>query len=151
MEYEEIQNRKLISAYGGVGSIIETRKGAIKVAEFDKWPFFVTKEAEKPENFISDERFKARLKILFNDLKELVRLPENQLVHGFRPENNKLLISATYFPKWMYCTSCRIFDNYDNWKTNWNNSVEEKHRDWFHPRNVLGVILTIKSRVNFTY
>lgn len=40
-KFEEVQTRKLISAYGGVGSIVETRSGSIIIRPFNKW-FFLT-------------------------------------------------------------------------------------------------------------
>ena len=43
-QYEQIQTRKIISAYGGVGSIIETRDGAILIEDFNKWPYFQNEE-----------------------------------------------------------------------------------------------------------
>lgn len=133
MKYDEIQNRKLISAYGGVGSIIETRHGAVTIDKFNEWPFFITKEAYKSHNFITDERFKARLRQYFTELKELISLPENQLKQTFTPENSRNLISASYFPKWFYCTSCHTFDHIDNWKMNWQNAVIQQHKDIFNP------------------
>lgn len=133
MKYEEIQNRKLISAYGGVGSIIETRHGAVIIDKFNEWPFFITKEANKSHNFITDERFKARLRQYFTELKELISLPENQLKQTFTPENPRNLISASYFPKWFYCTSCHSFHHIDNWKTQWKNTVTDKHKEFFNP------------------
>lgn len=132
--YEVIQNRKLISAYGGVNSIVETRDGAVIIDQFLNWPYFETKEAFKPNNHINDERFRARLRTHFPELKRLIRLPENQLRHGYFPESNRNLISATYFPKWMYCTSCHTFGNYDQWKDHWENTVNiQSHKDNFHP------------------
>lgn len=133
MKYEEIQNRKLISAYGGVGSIIETRHGAVIIDKFNEWPFFTTREAYKSQNFITDERFIARLRQYFTELKELISLPENQLKQTFTPENSRNLISATYFPKWFYCTSCHSFNHIQNWKTHWENTVSQNHKDFFNP------------------
>lgn len=48
-KYIEIQTRKAISSYGGVGSIIETPKGAILIENFDKWPFFRSIQEGKNE------------------------------------------------------------------------------------------------------
>ena len=39
-KYIQSQTRKMLSAYGGVGSILETSKGAMKVEPFDEWKFF---------------------------------------------------------------------------------------------------------------
>ena len=41
-QFEQIQTRKAISSYGGVGSIIETRDGSILIDNFNEWPFFQT-------------------------------------------------------------------------------------------------------------
>lgn len=132
--YEQIQNRKLISAYGGVQSIIETREGAVIIGHFYDWPYFETKEAYKPQNRVLDERFRARLRTHFPELRGLIRLPENQLIMGAFPENRRNLISASYFPKWMYCTSCHTFDDYDEWQKHWENTVTNPvDKDNFHP------------------
>ena len=40
MPHAEIQSRKVISSYGGVGSIIETPNGAMMIENFDQWSFF---------------------------------------------------------------------------------------------------------------
>ena len=60
-KYEQIQTRKTISAYGGVGSIIETRDGSIIIKPFDEWPFFISIDGNFQEhNNIEDVRFKNR-------------------------------------------------------------------------------------------
>ncbi|MBX0335566.1 DUF1998 domain-containing protein [Pontibacter sp. HSC-14F20] len=133
MAYEEIQNRKLISAYGGIGSLIETRNGAVKINELNEWPYYDTKQHLRPDNHVIDERFKARLKLHFPQLQHLVRLPENQLTNGIYPQNLRNLVSANYFPKWMYCPSCHSFDDVDNWRRHWENTVQQNHRDKFDP------------------
>lgn len=133
MAYEEIQNRKLISAYGGIGSLIETRNGAVKIDEFNDWPYYETKRHRRSENHVEDERFKVRLQLHFPQLQHLVRLPENQIENGYFLKSQTDLVSASYFPKWMHCTSCHTFDDVDNWKKNWENSVPERHRERFDP------------------
>jgi hypothetical protein len=55
---EDIQTRKLISAYGGIGSIIESRQGALQILPFDKWPFAL-RECKKAAYRIYDERLLA--------------------------------------------------------------------------------------------
>ncbi len=150
MQYEEIQNRKLISSYGGVGSIIETRKGAVIIEPFNKWPFFETKEAYKPKYYIADERFKARLTLHFTELKQLIRLPENQLKQGFAPENMKKLVSASYFPKWMYCASCHTFKHYDDWKKKWNTEIANNFdKENFNPPKCYKCYLDEKKKHKF--
>jgi len=46
-KYTELQTRKLISSYGGVGSIIETVEGALMIKDFDKWKYFYLIEKGK--------------------------------------------------------------------------------------------------------
>ncbi len=150
MQYEEIQNRKLISSYGGVGSIIETRKGAVIIEPFNNWPFFETKEAYRPKYYIEDERFKARLTLHFPELKQLIRLPENQLKQGFAPESMKKLVSASYFPKWMYCTSCHTFKHYDDWKKKWDTEVANNFdKENFNPPKCYKCYLDEKKKHKF--
>ena len=84
-EFEQIQTRKAISAYGGVGSIFETRDGAIMIQPFDKWPFFQKIESDFQEhNFIEDKRFKNRISKYFQKLEYLVKVPVNDLMFGYK-------------------------------------------------------------------
>ena len=63
-KYTETQTRKVISSYGGVESIIETPKGALKIEPFEKWPFFrAIKEGkiDAQEYVIDDNRRDCKL------------------------------------------------------------------------------------------
>ena len=96
-QFEQIQTRKAISSYGGVGSIIETRDGSILIDNFDKWPFYQRVENEFEEhNFITDKRFKNRLSKYFQQLENLVKIPVNELRKGYDPENKFAFLSAKY-------------------------------------------------------
>ena len=80
-KYTELQTRKLISSYGGVGSIIETIDGALMIKDFDKWKYFFliekgTIEVEDNEN-INDDRLLKRLKFYFPELNQIVKVPAN--------------------------------------------------------------------------
>lgn len=139
-QFEQIQTRKAISSYGGVGSIIETRDGSILIDNFDEWPFFqVINERFEEHNFIIDKRFKNRLSKYFQQLENLVKIPVNELRKGYDPENKFAFLSAKYFPEWFYCNNCHRFDRIDNWKRNWDNNVESQHkttnteRSYFYP------------------
>lgn len=134
-KYEQIQTRKTISAYGGVGSIIETRDGSIIIKPFDEWPFFISIDGNFQEhNNIEDVRFKNRLSKYFINLERLVKIPVNDLKNGFQLQNGDAnTIAASYFPEWFYCSSCNKFDKISNWKYNWLNNVEINHRDNFFP------------------
>lgn len=131
-QFEQIQTRKAISSYGGVGSIIETREGSILIRHFDEWPFFQSGKFEE-HNFIDDKRFKNRLSKYFQELENLVKIPINDLKQGFRLENPFALLSARYFPEWFYCNNCHRFDKFDKWKQNWESNVKSEHKDNFFP------------------
>lgn len=133
-QFEQIQTRKAISSYGGVGSIIETRDGSILIDNFNEWPFFQTVNGNFEEhNFIIDKRFKNRLSRYFQELEHLVKIPVNDLKQGFKPENPFAFLSAKYFPEWFYCNNCHRFDRIDNWKRNWENNVNSEHKENFYP------------------
>lgn len=133
-QFEQIQTRKAISSYGGVGSIIETRDGSILIDNFNEWPFFQTINGKFEEhNFILDKRFKNRLNKYFQELEHLIKIPVNDLKQGFKPENPFAFLSAKYFPEWFYCNNCDRFDRIDNWKGNWENNVDSYHKEYFYP------------------
>lgn len=131
-QYEQIQTRKIISAYGGVGSIIETRDGAILIEEFNKWPYFQNEEDFEECNYAEDKRFLNRLKIYFKDLENLIKVPTNEFQKG-KLKDKLALISAKYFPEWFYCHNCHRFDKLENWKKHWNNNVDKDDKENFYP------------------
>ena len=99
-QFEQIQTRKAISSYGGVGSIFETRDGSIMIATFDTWPFFqtVTKRFEE-HNLIHDKRFKNRMSKYFQELEHLVRVPVNDLKLGYKPERSVFFVFCKIFSR----------------------------------------------------
>ncbi|GAB1452738.1 DUF1998 domain-containing protein [Draconibacterium sp.] len=126
-QFEQIQTRKAISAYGGVGSILETRDGSILISPFNEWPFFqVVNGKFEDYNIINDKRFKNRLSKYFQELESLIRIPINDLKQGYKPDNKFAFLSARYFPEWFYCNSCHKFDKLSNWKHNWDINVKHK-------------------------
>lgn len=128
--YEVTQTRKMISAYGGVGSIIETPNGAILVEPFDEWSFFKNDKLwNDPENHIEDERFLRRLKTWFEKLELLVKVPANDINKAY-PKIKDATVAASYFPKWMYCSKCNRFDHLDNWLKHWKNTAQDNN---YHP------------------
>lgn len=130
--FVKIQTRKVISAYGGVGSLIETPLGALKIEEFDKWSFFKGEYRNGqmmvsiPDKFhIKDERLLQRLnhKDGFSKLKAFVHVPDNvaSSKRADKPENCDETISAKLFPEWFYCTSCNSFKHIKQWWDIWIN------------------------------
>lgn len=132
--FVQIQTRKAISSYGGVGSLIETRDGSILIESFNEWPFFQSVNGQFEEhNLVDDKRFKNRLSRYFQELEYLVKIPVNDIKQGYKLENPFALLSAKYFPEWFYCKNCHRFDRLDNWKRNWDNNVDSNNKDNFYP------------------
>lgn len=131
--YEKLQTRKLISAYGGVGSIIESSKGALMVRPFDKWKAFEKekwKKVEVPE--VHDTLLIAKLKKIFPLLEKLVSPPVNatdRFGNDNSPNSKEDVGAVDYFPKWMYCTKCNRFDKIENWKKNWHLATKNDFGD----------------------
>lgn len=131
-KYTELQTRKLISSYGGVGSIIETVEGALLIKDFDKWKYFYLIEKGKIEVLenenINDERLLKRLKFYFPDLTQIVKVPANYsaFYNTSLPKLKDHIIDAEYFPKWMYCTKCNSFKHIDDWYKGWKNVFHSK-------------------------
>lgn len=131
-KYTELQTRKLISSYGGVGSIIETTEGALLIKEFDKWTYFILIEKgkieiEENEN-IDDARLLKRLQYYFPELNQIVKVPANYsaIYNTSSPKLKDHIVNAEYFPKWMYCNKCRSFMHIDDWYKGWKNVYNSK-------------------------
>lgn len=125
-KYIKSQSRKMLSAYGGVGSILETPKGALIVEPFDKWYFHNSTHYNLPKFEIEENRLIERLKSHFKNLKKLVRVPineENYLIYGSPIEPTEVA-SAKYFPEWMYCPNCERFNNLRQWWKNWKITLQ---------------------------
>jgi len=131
-KYTELQTRKLISSYGGVGSIIETIDGALLIKDFDKWKYFYLIEKGKIEvqenENINDERLLKRLKFYFPDLNQIVKVPANYsaFYNTSLPKLKDHIIDAEYFPKWMYCNKCNSLKHIDDWYKGWKNVYNSK-------------------------
>lgn len=130
-KYTELQTRKLISSYGGVGSIIETIDGALMIKDFDKWKYFYLIEKGtievKPNEEINDGRLLKRLKFYFPDLNQIVKVPANtSMFNSLFPDKKNHIIDAEYFPKWMYCNKCNSLKHIDDWYKGWKNVYHSK-------------------------
>jgi len=116
---------KLISNYGGVGSLIETTDNSIIIETFDNWGYADLNE-KLAHYIIKDDRLLQRLKNRFPNLKHLVSIPTDRdsFLHQVRPK-------ANYFPKWFYCSNCKRFATYNEWKNRWKSAG--KKLDFFNP------------------
>lgn len=110
---------KLISSYGGVGSVIDTPDASIIIETFDKWGYPNYFDHEIKKHIILDDRLVNRLRIRFPKLKHLVSIPieEDDWKKDVRPQ-------ANYFPKWFYCPRCKRFMKLSDWKKRWQERQE---------------------------
>lgn len=129
-KFVKIQTRKVISAYGGSGSLIETPFGALLIEDFDKWPFFKGEYKDGhviiniPKSFhIHDERLLQRLnhKDGFSKLEAFVHVPDNVSSSKRADIPEYETISGQYFPKWFYCNKCEAFKPISQWWDIWKN------------------------------
>ncbi|MCX7928924.1 MAG: DUF1998 domain-containing protein [Patescibacteria group bacterium] len=130
-KYIQSQTRKMLTAYGGVGSILETSKGALIVEEFDKWKFFTdsSKIFEEEEFFIEDNRLLKRLQVHFKQLQKFIRVPTNiakpNIQNDSIPLDEKRIASAKYFPEWMYCPNCERLRHIKDWWKSWYQTLQK--------------------------
>lgn len=115
---------KLISNYGGVGSIIDTTDNSIIIETFDNWGYSNLNTDELAKLIIKDDRLLQRLRNRFPRLRHLVAVPiEEQSNNQFRKQD--INPKANYFPKWFYCPDCGRFDKYDNWLKRWRSANKD--------------------------
>ena len=139
---EEIQRGKLMSAYGGVGSIVETLdNGSLKILPFEDWPVYtnnITINGGSPNTFgasllIQEPRLRKRLNdIGFTKLKDLFILPEVDISREkYAPTKATLrqTIASEYFPRWFYCPHCRKFQPIEEWEHEWKAKPSYKFRE----------------------
>lgn len=102
---------KLISNYGGIGSVIDTIDCSIIIESFDNWHYPSYFDKELNQYIIIDDRLLNRLKARFPLLKQIVSIPTED---GFEVQPQ-----ANIFPKWFYCPRCKRFMHYSDWKNHW--------------------------------
>lgn len=130
-KYIQSQTRKMLTSYGGVGSILETSKGALIVDNFDKWKYFSdgSRIFDQDEFMIEDNRLLKRLQVHFKQLQKFIRVPTNTANPYIRndsvPVETKRVASAKYFPEWMYCPNCERFKHIKDWWKGWNHTLQK--------------------------
>lgn len=138
-EYIRVASNKLLNSYAGVQAIIESTYGAIIVEEIDRWKFFV--HPKRPyldeSNHINDPRLFERLKIHFNFLKAIIKVPINNsgAYNNNDPISPENIISGKYFPTWFFCPVCERFDKISAWADIWKRIRNKYKKDPnnFHP------------------
>ncbi len=137
-KYSEIQSYQLISNYGGIGSLIETRGGALLIDAIDRWPFFRNKvfladTDELTQMSIGDQRLLQRLNREFPRLTNLIKVPSNSLdKNGFNVTDPDGLVSAKFFPEWFFCPRCRKFKHIDVWNHIWSLEHHKIYKQDYH-------------------
>ncbi len=128
-KYVEHGKNKMVSSYGGVGSILEAIDNSVLIETFDKWGY---NNVDLEKYIIKDDRLWRRLQTRFAQLRHIVKVPEYK--SGDR-DCYDLFPTSSYFPKWFYCTNpkCEKFDTYENWKKKWVNSGRDVSK-FFPPR-----------------
>ena len=119
---------KMISSYGGVGSVIDTPDASIIIETFDNWGYPSYYDQEINKHIISDDRLVNRLRTRFPKLKRLVSIPveEDAWKTDVQPY-------ANYFPKWFYCPRCHRFMHLNDWKKHWGTGKQEFDLQCFNP------------------
>lgn len=117
---------KMLSSYGGIGSLVETTDGSVIIEMFDNWGYNNIINSNEIEKYlIIDDRLISRLKYVFKNLQYIVSVPD---------ENDKIIHpKANYFPKWFYCPKCKKFQEYLDWKNSWTN-VGKEIKYFFPPK-----------------
>jgi len=118
---------KMLSSYGGIGSIVETTDGSVIIETFDNWGYNkflnLTNSEEIQKYLIIDDRLLSRLKYIFKNLRYIVSIPDEN--------DKKIHPKANYFPKWFYCPRCKQFKEYYEWFKSWKEVG--KGQAYFYP------------------
>lgn len=133
-ELEEIQSRKVISAYGGSGSIVETLyNGSLLIRPYNEWRCLSDKIQKVP---INNPRLLNIVQNSFDKVESLVAVPTpdwgedaSKIVYSPREEDKKKTIGSCYFPGWFYCPRCRRLHKLEDWKTLW--TLDDKFDNYF--------------------
>jgi hypothetical protein len=106
------QTRKMVSRYGGIGSIVETSFSAVKVRDFDNWPCS-SDMGYINNNAIKDDRLMSFLRqSSFPELRRLFWVPSSSEYLN----NGKVRgVQADIFPKWHFCPMCKKFGPVNRW------------------------------------
>ncbi len=117
---------KILSSYGGVGSVVETTDGSVIIETFDNWGYSNILSSNEIEQYlIIDDRLLYRLKYIFKNLQHIVSVPDEY--------DRKVNPRANYFPKWFYCPKCKQFKEYYEWFNYWNEIGKDK-KYFFPPK-----------------
>lgn len=136
-----IQQNKLFTSYGGVGSMIDTIDDlSLTIAPFDQWnrlydAVCIGRELHYQRLQLKEARLCSRIRDLgFESLEGFFRadtsFDEEKNFKAYCPENTftERMVRTKYFPRWFYCPKCHRFMPYEGWRHLWGNSDDfESH------------------------
>ncbi len=124
---EEIQSTKILSNYGGPGSIIETRtNGSLLIEDYSRWRCFAGKNINNRTIITNPRLIEEIRRNGYGGIETLYKIPtpESDEINVYAPTNKQLVetINSIYFPSWFYCRRNRILRKLEQWEAEWNNS-----------------------------
>lgn len=163
---EPISKFKLLSSYGGPGSIIHTDYGSIIVSCIEEWGFisrirelhetavqleeepftYVERHAQLEGLLISNDRRllqELQRRKQLNNLQYLARIPDIELNELFNTIENgmtPMAINSTYLPK-IFCNSQNTYRSYSEWYREWVVRNSRERREFFPPKDANGNLL----------
>ena len=163
MANESVSKYKLLSAYGGPGSLVHTRYGSIIISCIEEWGFLKrVLEIEKEGIDLQEENIEVyvfnqsklekngniglsndtRLLKTLQDRKDLLNLKYLALIPNIEvvTHNNKvktgvdLTIASSFMPK-VFADSNNNYKSYNEWFKKWvqENKINDKYGKDFHP------------------
>lgn len=131
---EKIQQNKLISSYGGVGSIIETNtNGALLILPYNNWPCF-TDNRWGQCRIITDNRLLRYVKSQgYQHLDKLIEIPTPDFsdrikIYATNENDRAKTVGAKFFPEWYWCHRCRRLNKFAVWRQRWNAEFPRDNR-----------------------
>lgn len=153
---ESLSQYKLLSAYGGAGSLLHTQYGSIMVSCIEEWGFLkiardeVDELEKEPQKDIDKGLAKKGLQRskdwrLLQDLKTRNRLPNlhslilipsidvNEHSNRIQNDGSPLAISSTFVPKNFIDEYSRTLRSYKEWYADWKKAVGKEDLNLFFP------------------
>ncbi len=131
---ETIQRRKLASAYGGFGSIIETKdNGSLLIDDYSRWGCYSRRQLRfNPPRTVEDPRLLHFLQDRYPHLQTLYSIPLSDSLNVYTASADDLRHTklSRYFPTWFYCTNpnCRELHRLPEWKEKWDQEFPNDHK-----------------------
>ncbi|MBJ6119002.1 DUF1998 domain-containing protein [Pontibacter sp. BT310] len=153
---ESLSQYKLLSAYGGAGSLLHTQYGSIIVSCIEEWGFLeiamdeVVEQDQEPQKNIDKGLAKKGLQRsrdwrLLQDLKSRKRLPNlhslilipsievNEHSNRIQNDGTPLAISSTFLPKNFIDEQSKALKSYKEWFADWKRAVGRDDLNLFFP------------------